>query len=85
MSLPELFKAKESVHTNEVELEMPKINEVEVKKLPREVKLDMPMEQDKSNLHSKWKEVLGSKVIRKANPTKLVKKEECRPPNHLIY
>ena len=34
-----------------VELEMPKINEVEVKKLPREVKLDMPTEQDKSKLH----------------------------------
>ena len=80
MSLPELSKAKESVHTNEVELEMPKINEVEVKKLPREVKLDMPIEQDKSNLHTKQKKVLGSKVIRRANPTKLVKREVCRPP-----
>ena len=56
MSLPELSKTKESVHTNKVELEIPKINEVEVKelpreikKLPREVKLDMPTEQDKSN------------------------------------
>ena len=45
MSLPELSKARESVHTNEV-------------------KLDMPKEQDKSNLHSKQKKVLGSKVIR---------------------
>ena len=80
MSLPELLKAKESVHTNEVELEMPKINEVEVKKLPREVKLDMPTEQDKSKLHSKQKKVLGSKVIRRANPTKLVKREVCIPP-----
>ena len=87
MSLPELFKANESVHTNEVELEIPKINEVEVKelpreikKLPREVKLEMPVEQDKSNLHSKWKKVLGSKVIRRANPTKLVKREVCIPP-----
>ena len=87
MSLPELSKAKESVHTNEVELEMPKINEVEVKelpreikKLPREVKLDMPTEQDKSNLHTKQKKVLGSKVIRRANPTKLVKRKVCRPP-----
>ena len=93
MSLPELFKARESVHTNEVELEMPKINEVEVKelpreikKLPREVKLDMPIEQDKSNLHTKQKKVLGSKVIMRANPTKLVKGEVCRPPqNHLIH
>ena len=87
MSLPEVFKAKESVHTNEVELEMPKINEVkvkelprEIKKLPREVKLDMPTEQDKSNLNTKWKKGLGSKVIRRANPTKLVKREVCRSP-----
>ena len=31
MSLPELFEAEESVHTDEIELEMPKINEVEVR------------------------------------------------------
>ena len=87
MSLTELFKAEESVHTTEVESEMPKINEVEVKelpreikKLPREVKLDMPMEQDKSNLHTKQKKVLGSKIIRRANPIILVKREVCRPP-----
>ena len=80
MPLPELFKAKESVHTNEVELEMPKINEVKVKKLPIEVKLDIPTEQDKSNLHTKWKKVFENKVIRRANPTKLVKRKACRPP-----
>ena len=79
MSLPELFKAKESVHTNEVDLEMPKINEVEVKELPREVKLDMAIEQDKSNLHTKWKKVLECKIIRRVNPTKLIKREVCRP------
>ena len=44
MPLPELFKTKESVHRNEEELKMPKINEVKVKKLPREVKLDIPSE-----------------------------------------
>ena len=65
---------------------MPKMNEVEVKelpreikKLPREIKLAMPTEQDKSNLHTKWKKVLESKVIRRAIPTKLVKREVCRP------
>ena len=58
---------------------MPKINEVEIKKVPREVKLDMPIEQDKSNLHTKQKKVLGSKVIRRANSTKLVKRKVCRP------
>ena len=31
MSLPELFKAKESVCINEVELEISKINEVEIR------------------------------------------------------
>ena len=80
MSLPELFKAKESVHTNEVELEMPKINEVEIRELPREIPI-----QDKSNLHTKKKKVLGSKVIRRANPTKLVKREVCRPPTKPPY
>ena len=79
MSLPELFKAKESVHTDEAELEMPKINEVEVKELPREVKLDMAIEQDKSNLHTKWKKVLECKIIRRVNSTKLIKREVCRP------
>ena len=80
MSLPKLFKAKESVHTDEIELEMPKINEVEVRELPREINLEIPIEQERSNLHTKLKKVLGPKVIRRANPTKLVKIEICRPP-----
>ena len=56
-SLPKLFKAKESVHINEVELEVPKVDEVEVRELPREVKLEIPIGQDKSNLHTKLKKV----------------------------
>ena len=74
MSLPGLFKAKESVHVNEVELGVNKVDEVEIRELPREVKLEIPIEQDKPNLHTKWKKVLGSKIIRRANPTKLVKR-----------
>ena len=70
-----MFKAKESAHTNEMELEMPKINEVEVRELPREIKLEIPIEPDKSNLHTKWKKVLGSKVIKRTDPSKLVKRE----------
>ena len=85
MSLPKLFKAKESVHTNEVELEIPKINEVEVRELPREIMLEVPIEQNKSNLHTKLKKVLGSKIIRRANPTKLVKREVHRPPSKPPY
>ena len=53
VSLSKLFKAKESVHTDEIELEMPKINEVEVRELPREIKLEIPIEQERSNLHTK--------------------------------
>ena len=42
VSLPKLFKSEESVCTNEIVLEMPKINEVEVKELPRIIKLEKP-------------------------------------------
>ena len=74
------FKAKESVHTNEIELEMPKINEVEVRELPRQIKLEIPIEQERSNLHTNLKKVIEPEVIRRANPTKLVKREVHRPP-----
>ena len=85
VSLPKLFKAKESVHTDEIELEMPKINEVEVKELPRIIQLGKPTEQDKSKLHPKWKKVLTPRAVRRANPTKLVKRETCRALQcHLI-
>ena len=33
-SLPELFKAEESVHTDEMELEKPEINSVEIRNYP---------------------------------------------------
>ena len=59
MSLPNLFKAKESVHAGEKELEVPEINKVEIKELPREMKLEKPIELDKSKIHPKWKMVLN--------------------------
>ena len=31
-------------------------------------------------MHAKWKKVLTPRVVRRANPTKLVKRETCRPP-----
>ena len=81
VSLPKLFKSKESVHTDEIELEVSKINEVKVKEVPRIIKLEKPTKQDKSKfIHGKWKKVLGPTVVRRANPTKLVKRETCRPP-----
>ena len=80
MSLPELFKAEESVHTDKMELEKPEINAVEIKELPREIKLEKPLELDKSKLHPKWKKVLTSGAVKGANPTGLEKGETCRPP-----
>ena len=50
MSLPKLYRAEESVHTDEIKLETPKMIAVEMSELPREVELKMPMEQNGSKL-----------------------------------
>ena len=60
------------------QLEILEINAVEKKKLPRKLKFEIPIEQSKSKLHTTQK-VLGSKVIRRENPIKLVKGEIYRP------
>ena len=70
---PKLSKVEESVYTDEIELEMPEINEVEIK-------LEKPIEQSKSKLHTEQKKVLTSRAVRRPNATKLVKREICRPP-----
>ena len=80
MSLPELFKAEESVHTDEMELENPEINAVEIKGLPREIKLEKHIQLDKSKLHCKWKKVLTSRAVKRANPAGLEKWKTCRSP-----
>ena len=80
MSLPKLFKAEESVHTDEMELEKPEINAVEIKELPREIKLEKPIELDKSKLHPKQKKVLTSRAVKRANPAGLEKGKTCRSP-----
>ena len=46
--LPKMYRAKESVHTDEIKLEMTKMNVVEINELPKEVKLKMPIEQIES-------------------------------------
>ena len=46
--LPKLYKVEESVHKNEVKLEIPEINAMEINELPKEVKLEMPIEQIES-------------------------------------
>ena len=43
-SLPKMYRAAESVHKDEIRVETPKINAVEISELPREVKLEMPIE-----------------------------------------
>ena len=75
-----MFKAKESVYTDKKELEICEINEVEIKEFPREMKLEKPIELDKSKIHPKWKKVLTSRAVERANPTGLEKGETCRPP-----
>ena len=43
-----MYKAEESVHTDEIKLETPKMNAVEINELPKEIKLVMPIEQIES-------------------------------------
>ena len=50
VSLPKLYKVKESVHKNEVKLEMPQINVVEINEMHREIKSEMSLEQSESML-----------------------------------
>ena len=69
MSLPNLLKVKEGVHTDEIELEIPEMNAVEIKELPREIKLEKPIELGKSKLHPKQKKVLTSRAVMRAYPT----------------
>ena len=51
--LPQLCKAQESVHKDDIQLETPNVNTMEVSELPREIKLGKPIEQSKSKLHTK--------------------------------
>ena len=50
MSLPKLYRAEESIQKDELKLETPIINKVVISELPKEVKLEMPMEQNGSKL-----------------------------------
>ena len=110
--LPKLYRAEKSVYKNEVKLEIPETHSVKINALPREVKLEMPMEQNGSKLgqdvnidsdvptqfhvvpsrkilgkslpklHIRQSKVLGSKLVRIVNTTRLVKRKIpsiCRP------
>ena len=43
MTLPEMFSTDVKIHTDELKLEMPKINAVEICKMPSETKSEMPI------------------------------------------
>ena len=44
MSLPKLYRAEGSVHTDEIKLDTPKMNVVEINELPKDVKLVIAIE-----------------------------------------
>ena len=48
--LPELYKAEGRIHKDDIQLETPRVNTMEIKELPRKIKLKVPIEQDKSKL-----------------------------------
>ena len=78
-SLPELCKAQKGIHKDDILLEIPKVNTTEISELPREIKLEIPIEQGKSKLHTEWKKVSGTKVVRRANPINLEKERYVGP------
>ena len=112
-SLPKLYIAKESVHEDKIMLEPPETNAVAINEMPREVKLEMSIEQSESKLvqdvnlvsdvptpshavpnrnilgksmpklHTRWKKILGSKLVRRINPLDLSKEKflQCAAPS----
>ena len=48
--LPKLYRVEKGIHKDEIKLEIPEINTIEISKLPREIKLEMPLEQSKSRV-----------------------------------
>ena len=90
MSLPKLSRAEESVHEDEIKLEAPKINAIEINEKPREMRLVVAIPTRSilgnaiSKLHAEQTKILGSKIGRRANPTRSVKRKVhsmCRPPS----
>ena len=64
--LPELYKAQNSIHKDDIQLENPRVNTMEVSEIPREIKLGKPIEQSELKLLTEWKKVSGSKVVSKS-------------------
>ena len=85
--LPRLYSAKNKVH--ETKLETPKINAIEINEKPREMRLEVAIPtrnilgDSVPKLHAKQTKILGSKLGRRVNTTRSVKREDlsmCRPP-----
>ena len=90
MSLPKLSRAEENVHKDEIKLETPKINAIEINKKPREMRLEVAiptrniLSDSIPKLHAKQTKILGSKLGRRVNQTRLVKRRAhsmYRPPS----
>ena len=61
--LPRLYSAKKRVH--ETKLETPKINTVKINEIPREeIRLEVSKPTTNPTLHSRWTQILGSKLDR---------------------
>ena len=100
LKLPKLYRAEESIQKDELKLETPIINKVEINKLPEEIVQNVSLVSyistpfhavanrnvlDKAipRLHTRRRKVLGSKLVRRVNTTRLANKKIpsiCRPP-----
>ena len=80
--LPRLYSAKKRVQ--ETKLETPKINTVKINEIPREViRLEVSKPTANPTLHSRWTQILGSKLDRRVKSMRSGKRKVhsmCRPP-----
>ena len=81
--LPRLYSAKKRVH--ETKLETPKINAVKINEIPREeIRLEVSKPTANPTLHSRWTQILGSKLDRRIKSMSLGKRKVHsmhRPPS----
>ena len=81
--LPRLYSTKKRVH--ETKLETPKINIVKMNEIPREeIRLEVSKPTTDPTLHSRWTQILGSKLDRRVKSTRSGKRKVhlmCRPPS----
>ena len=91
VSLPKLSRSEESDHNDKNTLETPKINAIEINEKPREMRLEVAiptrniLHDSIPKLHAKRTKILGSKLGRRVNPTRSVKRQVhlmCRPTSN---